>query len=161
MCIQKETSKNNRKTTWLSSKNKEEKLSQLLLWKRSAKPRLFVPLLMNNPQRQMIQGVTWSLWKLQHQVWITVEHDHDDDKSEQEERIGTIITQTLNVIIDTYSRIFDLIASMVRFDCFHRGFSCSALMFYFNWTYLHKNQCIYQWILFDDVLLLIVFCWFV
>ena len=35
------------------------------------------------------------------------------------ERIGEYNSETLNVIIDTYSRIFDLIASMVRFDCFH------------------------------------------
>ena len=33
----------------------------------------------------------------------------------------------------------------------------STLLFSFDCIYLHKSQCIYRWLVFDDILLLIVF----
>ena len=54
--------------------------------------------------------------------------------------------------------------SNFRFDCFHGLFliasivlCCSALSFWFDCNYLHKGICMYQWLLFEDVVL--CRCW--
>ena len=62
-------------------------------------------------------------------------------------------------IVDRIYRLSDLIASVVCFDRFFRCllFRSVVLIRLYLLSPLHKNQCIYQWLLIEDVVLCL--CW--